>query len=139
MEKIRVLVVDDEPKNISLLKMLLNSEDCYIVNEAVDGEEALKKLKEKEYDALLTDWLMPKMNGVDLIKRVRSEFPSPPYIMMITAIQSSQAKDNILEIGADEFISKPFRMKSLLATLKEGLARRSQPLPKIQKINILQK
>ncbi len=139
MEKIRVLVVDDEPRNVQLIRSILNSQECYIVDEAVDGEEALKKLKDKNYDALLTDWLMPKMNGADLIKRIRSELKSPPYIVMITAIQSAQAKENILEIGADEFISKPLRMKEFLVILKEGLARRSQPLPKLQKIKVPKK
>jgi len=139
MGKIRVLVVDDEPKNISLFKVILNSADCYIVEEAFDGEEALKKLKSQSYDVLLTDWLMPKMNEVELIQQVRNQLTKHPFIMMITAIQSSQAKEDILEIGADEFISKPFRMKDLLVTLKEGLARKSQPLPEIQKIKFPRK
>jgi two-component system, chemotaxis family, protein-glutamate methylesterase/glutaminase len=136
MEKPRILVVDDEPRNILLIKEILGRLDNYVVDEAVDGEDALKKLKSKTYDALLTDWLMPKMNGAELIKRVRSELKSPPFIIMITAIQTSQAKKSILEIGADEFISKPFHAKGLLITLKEGLSRKSQPLPKIQKIKI---
>lgn len=139
MEKIRVLIVDDEPRNVQLLRSILSSQNCYIVDEAVNGEEALKKLKCINYDVLLTDWLMPSMNGADLIKRVRSELKILPYIIMITAIQSLQAKEDILEIGADEFISKPLRMKEFLVTLKEGLARRSQPLPKIQKIKVPKK
>ncbi len=139
MEKSRVLVVDDQGLNIRLIKQILAMEHSYIVDEAVDGEEALTKLKDNSYDALLTDWLMPKMNGAELIKRVRSELASPPYIIMITAIQSSQAKENILEIGADEFLSKPLNMKSFLATLREGLARRSQPLPEISKITVSEK
>jgi CheY-like chemotaxis protein len=135
-KKVKVLVVDDEPRNILLIKEILGRLDSYVVDKAVDGEEALKKLKGKAYDALLTDWLMPKMNGAELIKRVRSELKSPPFIIMITAIQTSQAKESILEIGADEYISKPLRMKDLLGALEEGLARKSQPLPKIQKIKI---
>jgi two-component system, chemotaxis family, protein-glutamate methylesterase/glutaminase len=137
--KIKVLVVDDEPRNILLIKEILGRLDSYVVDDAVDGEGALKKLKDKTYDALLTDWLMPKMNGAELIKRVRSELASPPFIIMITAIQSSQAKESILEIGADEYISKPLRMKDLLVALEEGLARKSQPLPKIRKIQVPKK
>jgi len=139
MKKNTILVVDDKDENIQLIKQILAMDRCYSVDEAVDGEDALKKLKNKSYDALLTDWLMPKMNGVELIKRVRSELASPPYIMMITAIQSSQAKKSVLGIGADEFISKPLKPKSFLLTLKEGLARRSQPLPKISKITVPEK
>ena len=118
-KKHRVLVVDDQSQNVRLIKQVLAMERCYIVDEAANGEEALTKLKDNSYDALLTDWLMPKMNGAELIKRIRNELTLPPYIMMITAIQSSQAKESILEIGADEFISKPLRMKSFLVTLKE--------------------
>jgi len=139
VEKTRVLVVDDQEQNVRLVKQVLAMERCYIVDGAADGDEAFEKLKSESYDALLTDWLMPNMNGAELIKRVRSEFTSPPYIMMITAIQSSQAKESILEIGADEFISKPLRMKEFTLTLKEGLARRSQPLPEISKITASEK
>ncbi len=139
MKKIRVLIVDDQPQNVRLVKQILDMEPCYLVDEAVDGEEAFTKLKGKKYDALLTDWLMPKINGVELIKRVRSELTLHPYIIMITAIQSSQAKKNILEIGADEFISKPLRPKEFLVILKEGLARKSQPLPKIETIKVSRK
>jgi two-component system, chemotaxis family, protein-glutamate methylesterase/glutaminase len=138
-KKHRVLVVDDQSQNVRLIKQVLAMERCYIVDEAANGEEALTKLKDNSYDALLTDWLMPKMNGAELIKRIRNELTLPPYIMMITAIQSSQAKESILEIGADEFISKPLRMKSFLVTLKEGLARRSQPLPEVSKITVSEK
>jgi two-component system, chemotaxis family, protein-glutamate methylesterase/glutaminase len=137
MKKSRILVVEDHLPNLRLIKQILAMEDCYLVDEAVDGEEALKKIKNNDYDALLTDWLMPKVDGTKLIKQVRKELTSPPYIMMITAIQTDQAKEKILEIGADEFISKPVRGKELLATLREGLARRAQPLPKIQKIKTL--
>jgi two-component system, chemotaxis family, protein-glutamate methylesterase/glutaminase len=139
MKKTRVLVVDDKVENIRLVKQILAMERCYLVDEATGGEDALIKLKSKPYDVLMTDWLMPKMNGAELIKRVRSELTSLPYIMMITAIQSSQAKESILEIGADEFVSKPLRMKNFLVTLKEGLARRSQPLPEISKITVSEK
>ncbi len=138
-KKSRVLVVDDQPESILLIKQILSMEHCYVVDEAVNGEEALAKLKEVHYDALLTDWLMPKMNGAELIERVRNEVDSPPYIMMITAIQSLQARESILEIGADEFISKPLRHKDFVVTLKEGIARRSQPLPEISKIQVSEK
>ncbi len=139
MEKSRILVVDDEPRNVELLRNILEIKDCYIVDQAVNGEEALSKLKCAEYDALLTDWLMPKVNGVELIKRVRKELASPPYIVMITAVKSAQAEENILEMGADEYISKPLRMKDFLIVLEEGLARRSQPLPQIPKIKVQKK
>ncbi len=139
MKKISVLVVDDQPPNVALIKRILSMEDGFIVDEAIDGEQALKKLKSKNYDVLLTDWLMPKMNGAELIKRTRIELTSPPYIVMITAIQSAQSRDKILEIGADEFISKPIKPDRLLLSLKEGLARKSQVLPKINKIKISSK
>ncbi len=137
--KLRVLVVDDQPENVRLVKQILAMERCYLVDEAVDGEEALTKLKRVHYDALLTDWLMPKVNGADLIARVRNELESPPFIMMITAIQTSQAKESILKIGADEFITKPLRMKGFVESLREGITRKAQPLPKISKIQALEK
>ncbi len=139
MEKSRVLIVDDEPRNVELIRSILNSQNCYIVDQATNGEEALKQIKGKNYDVLVTDWLMPKMNGAELIKQVRNQLTVHPFIMMISAIKSSQAKKDILEIGADEYISKPFRMKDFLVILQDGLARRAQPLPKIQKIKIPQR
>ena len=125
MEKQRILIVDDELRVIELLKHLLPT-DQYIVDEASNGVEALAKIRKNRYHALLTDWLMPEMNGVQLIKRIRSEIEIQPLIIMITVIDSLQAKEDILEIGADYYSPKPFDTMGLLNCLKIGLARMQQ-------------
>ncbi|MZH03944.1 MAG: chemotaxis protein CheB [Nitrospinae bacterium] len=138
MEKQKILIVDDESKMIQIFRRNLPPED-YILDGAVNGMDALDKLRSNQYQAVVTDWLMPDMNGVQLIKSIRSEFEKPPLIIMITVIDSLQAKENILDIGADYFLPKPVDFMELFNCLKNGLARIRQTPKKIKKINSLKK
>ncbi len=130
MEKQRVLIVDDESTMVRILKRIL-SMDKYIIDVATNGEDALEKLRKSRYHALLTDWLMPHMNGIQLIKYIRSEIEEQPCIILITVIDSLQAKENVLEIGADYYLPKPVDIMELLSCLKNGLARMQQTPQKI--------
>jgi two-component system, chemotaxis family, protein-glutamate methylesterase/glutaminase len=125
MEKQRVLIVDDESSSVRILKRILSAKD-YILDDASNGNEALAKLKKNHYHALLTDWLMPGTNGVQLIQHVRKNIKNQPIIIMTTVIDSLQAKEDILEIGADYYLSKPYDLKELISYLEEGLARMQQ-------------
>lgn len=138
MEKQRILIVDDESSMLQILKRILSTEH-YIVEVATNGVEALAKLRSNRYHALLTDWLMPKMNGIQLIKYVRSNIEKQPFIVLITVIDSLPAKVDILEIGADYYLPKPFEVKELLGCLRDGLERMRQTLKKISVIAPLKK
>jgi two-component system, chemotaxis family, protein-glutamate methylesterase/glutaminase len=133
MEKQRILIVDDESNMVRILKNFLSDYD-YIVDSAVNGVDALAKLRNNRYHALLTDWLMPGLNGVQLIKKIRRDIEKQPFIILVTVIDSLQAKENVIEIGADYYLPKPLNLMELLDCLKTGLTRMKQTPEKINVI-----
>ena len=101
----KVLVVDDEKLIVKGIRFSLE-QDGYEVDCAYDGEEALESIKNKEYDMILLDLMLPKMNGLEVCQHVR-EFSDVP-IVMLTAKGEDIDKILGLEYGADDYITKPF-------------------------------
>ncbi|MDO5311280.1 MAG: response regulator [Monoglobaceae bacterium] len=120
----RILVVDDEKSIVDILKLNLQKEG-YIVDEAYDGLEAVAKAipgdPDEKPDLILLDVMLPEMNGFDVCKKVR-EVSSVP-ILMITARDDEVDKVLGLEIGADDYVTKPFSMRELLARVKANMRR----------------
>lgn len=113
MEKIKILVVDDESRMRKLVKDFLTREN-YEVLEAQDGEEALDLFyADKDIALVILDVMMPKLNGWDVCKEIRENSKIP--IIMLTAKSTENDELNSFEIGADEYISKPFSPKILVA------------------------
>ncbi len=113
----RVLIVDDDPAIRRLLKKLL-ARVGYETLEAADGEEAFQELMEHRPAIVLTDWYMPRVDGVELIRRIRgANLPWYPYILLITASEDQQQG---LDSGADDFISKPIRPQQVLPRVRAG-------------------
>ncbi len=117
----RILIADDDPFNRELLQMEL-SDAGFEVIVASDGEDALKKVRELPVDLLLLDVMMPKIDGVELVRKLRQqkEFENLP-IILLTA--KAQTKDKLLglEAGANDYITKPFDIRELLARVKVQL------------------
>ncbi len=125
MDKIKVLVVDDESRMRKLVKDFLIRKD-YIVLEAADGEEALEIFyKEKDLALVILDVMMPKVNGWDTLKEIRETSKIP--VIMLTAKGEESDELQGFELGVDEYISKPFSPKILVARV-EALLRRSGSL-----------
>lgn len=113
LEMPRVLIADDDEATRILLRMAL-SQWGYHVIEAQDGEEAWKILQEPNPPQILTlDWLMPKLDGVSLCKRIDQELNYRPYIIFLTRMAGTENVIKGLESGADEFILKPFDLAEL--------------------------
>ena len=116
----RVLVVDDEKLIVKGIRFSLEQEgmevDC-----AYDGEEALEKAKEKEYDMILLDIMLPKLTGLEVCQQIR-EFSSVP-IIMLTAKGEDMDKILGLEYGADDYITKPFNILEVKARIKAIMRR----------------
>lgn len=110
-ETINILVVDDEDRIRRLLKMYLEREN-YVVSEAQDGEEALEMALENDYDLILLDLMMPKMDGIEVAEKIREEKATP--IMMITAKGEETNRIQGFEIGADDYIVKPFSPREVV-------------------------
>jgi len=104
---ISILVVDDEKMLRDLLVKILTKEG-YTVETAVDGEDALGKLGQAVYHLLISDIKMPRINGFELLKAVKEKYPDMGVIMMTAYGDSFSVKDSLL-LGADEYITKPFK------------------------------
>lgn len=122
MDTKRVLVVDDEKPIADILKYNLEKSG-YEVMCAYDGEEGLRMALERDVDLILLDVMLPKMEGFDVLKRVREKKSVP--ILMLTAREEEVDKILGLEWGADDYITKPFSMRELLARVKANLRRSS--------------
>ena len=120
---ITVLIVEDE-KNISDLLTLYLKKEGYIVHTAADGGEGLSLFRTLKPDLVLLDLMMPVMDGWTVCKAIRTESQTP--IIMLTAKSETDDKVAGLKSGADDYITKPFEMKEVLARI-EAVLRRSEP------------
>ena len=118
----RVLVVDDEKLIVKGIRFSLE-QDGMEVDCAYDGEEAIEKAKESEYDVILLDVMLPKFDGMEVCQQIR-EFSNVP-IIMLTAKSDDMDKILGLEYGADDYITKPFNILEVKARIK-AIMRRSQ-------------
>lgn len=116
----KILVVDDEKSIVDILKLNLQNEG-YTVFEAYDGEEAVQKASEVEPDLILLDVMLPKLDGFSVCKKIRETSAVP--ILMITAREEEVDKVLGLELGADDYITKPFSVRELMARIKANMRR----------------
>ncbi|MCR5778627.1 MAG: response regulator transcription factor [Lachnospiraceae bacterium] len=131
MDKIKILVVDDESRMRKLVKDFLNKKN-YTVLEAADGVEALDRFfEEKDISLVILDVMMPKMDGWQVCKEIRAYSKVP--IIMLTAKAEERDELQGFEAGADEYISKPFSPKILVARV-DALLRRSNALGEDERI-----
>ena len=114
----KVLIVDDEKAIVDILNHNLKREG-YETVQAYDGEEAIEKVKEEKPDLILLDVMLPKMDGFTVCKTIRQTSSIP--IIMVTAKEDVVDKVIGLELGADDYITKPFSVREVLARVKANL------------------
>jgi heavy metal response regulator len=119
----RILVVEDEKKVASFIKRGLE-EEKYEVDTAMDGEEGLKMATEKPYDLIVLDWMLPKKDGLTMVKELREKKTVTP-VLMLTAKDSLEDIITGLDSGSDDYLTKPFAFAELLARVR-ALLRRSE-------------
>lgn len=117
----KVLIVEDEKKMASFLERGLK-EEGYTVDLAEDGEKGWEYAVANEYDVLIVDWMLPKMSGVDLCRRIRTEGKKVP-LLLLTARDTVEDKIKGLDAGADDYLAKPFSFDELLARIRALLRR----------------
>jgi two-component system response regulator MprA len=117
----RVLVVDDEPAVRDALARALRL-DGYAVETAADGHEALDRLAEERFDAVVLDIAMPNVDGLEVTRRLRSAGDRTP-VLMLTARDAVDDRVDGLDAGADDYVVKPFALKELKARLRALLRR----------------
>jgi len=120
---VNILIAEDDRQIAQSLKKSLVLEG-HIVGIAYDGEAALIELKENQYDALLLDWRMPKITGIEVCRQLRDDNDSIP-IILLTALTDISKKVEALNVGADDYITKPFSFEEVCARL-QAVVRRSQ-------------
>lgn len=121
-----ILVVDDEPKLVDLIRLTLERAG-YQVIEANNGEEAIQRVREELPDLVVLDVMMPEMDGFEVLKEIRA-FSNVP-IIMLTVRATEQDKVRGLELGADDYIAKPFSHRELVERIRAVLRRTEMPPP----------
>ncbi|HRK98821.1 MAG TPA: response regulator transcription factor, partial [Trichococcus flocculiformis] len=123
----KVLLVDDEPSIVTLLAFNLEK-DGYEVTTATDGAEGYRLAISNPFDFIILDLMLPSMDGMDICKRLRQEkFDTP--IMILTAKDDELEKIIGLELGADDYMTKPFSPREVLARMKAILRRTNKAVP----------
>ncbi len=115
-----ILIAEDDPVSRRILEMNLTKADKEVTS-VNDGREALEMLSKNYYPIVITDWMMPEMDGLELCRAIRKQkFPGYVYIVLLTA---KTEKDDIiagLDAGADDYLTKPFNQAELLARMNAG-------------------
>jgi DNA-binding response OmpR family regulator len=121
----KIAIIEDDPTMRALLKDNLEAEGYKTVT-AADGEDGLKLAAEERPDVVLLDVMLPKMDGIEVCRRLRAKGLNTPVIMLTARKQEVDVVVG-LEIGADDYVTKPFSMRELLARVKAILRRRGAP------------
>lgn len=118
-----ILVAEDDPASARIIEVTLRR-CAHAVTLVRNGREALDALGKGPVDAVVTDWMMPELDGIELVRTIR-RLPKPhPILVVLTSLRSDEARLHALQSGADEFLCKPLRPVELLERLNSGLARR---------------
>ncbi len=118
----RILIVDDEPSITEFVSYAMQKEG-YVTEVVSDGEEALRKIEQQHFDLFILDIMLPNIDGYELCRRIRAKMSTP--ILFLSARDTELNKVVGLELGADDYLAKPFGVRELLARTR-ALLRRSQ-------------
>lgn len=129
----KILLVEDEPKVASFIKKGLE-EQTYDVDQAYDGIFGVKLALQQEYDLIILDIILPHKSGLEVCREIRQQNMTVP-ILMLTALGSTDDKITGLDAGADDYLTKPFEFKELLARIR-ALTRRSNESVAGEKLGI---
>lgn len=121
----KILVIEDEPSQVELLKFNLDRQG-YDVVVAMDGEEGVQSARDELPDLILLDWMLPSLPGVEVCRHLRRNKATREIpIIMLTARSEERDKVRGLEVGADDYITKPYSIKELIARIHAALRRPS--------------
>lgn len=129
-----ILIVDDDADSALVLKSVLNK-NGFPAAVAKDGPSALTHLQTGGFDVLVTDWMMPEMDGIELIRKVRKTISPIPLIVMITVITTPEAREHALISGADDCMVKPYVPLDMVKLLQDLRARQSQLQPVVTPVS----
>ncbi len=125
---LKVLIVEDDATSALFLERAL-AKDHYRTISCSDGAAALETLGKEPCDAVVSDWMMPRMDGIELTRKIRETIRPLPVVLIVTSLSSAQARSHALQSGADDYLAKPFSIPEILERLGNCLSRRQQPEP----------
>ena len=130
----KILVIDDEEHIVELLQFNLETSD-YIVDYSYDGFDGFLKAKENKPDLILLDWMLPNISGIDVLKKLRGDkdLKNIPVIMLTAKNMESDKVEGLVG-GADDYITKPFSIKELLARISSVLRRYNMNSPREEEV-----
>ncbi len=120
MERQKVILIAEDDPSVNRLLTFKLSKEGFKVRSTFDGKEALKTALEEDIDAAIIDVMMPFLDGIQVLKRIRAEKPQLP-IIMLTVKSREEDIHNALELGADQYMTKPFQTEELVKSLKNLL------------------
>lgn len=121
-ENVKIMVVDDEPSVLESFKMILEIKD-YAVDTFPDGPSAVAKLEKGKYDICFVDYKLPGMDGLQVLKKVK-EIDSTIEVIVVTAYASEKSQSRAIQLGALEYLRKPFLMDEIYELVERGLRKR---------------
>ncbi|MFL1675044.1 response regulator transcription factor [Paenibacillus dendritiformis] len=125
MDKPKILIVEDEEKIARVLELELTYEG-YEVGKALDGLDGFRMFQEQSWDLILLDVMLPGISGIELLRRIRAHDPHT-MVVMLTAKDSVEDKVSGLDLGANDYVTKPFQIEELLARIRASLRMRRLP------------
>ncbi|MBX9722917.1 MAG: response regulator transcription factor [Candidatus Obscuribacterales bacterium] len=120
----KILLVDDERYILDMLRATLESKG-HVAQCVSGGKQALEHLRVYQYDLIVMDWMMPEITGIEVLRRFRSEMHGKTPVLLLTAKTSIDEKEEGLDTGADDYLTKPFDAREMLARVR-ALLRRPQ-------------
>ena len=129
MSRAKILIADDNPEGLELLEAYLDGTD-YDIETAHDGEDTLRKVQSFRPDLILLDVMMPKLSGFEVCSRIKAKAETRDIIVhMITALDQHNDIDRAVEVGTNDFLTKPINKTELLLRIKAALASRQYKDP----------
>ncbi len=122
-----IIIVDDEPDLLDLLKLILTEKTDYRVLTTTDPYEALSWCREYSADVLISDLRMPQLEGIELLKLLKEQDVTIPFIIM-TAYGTIESAVEAMRQGAFDYITKPFRKEQIIMTIRKALGKRQELL-----------
>ena len=116
----KILIIDDEKHIVELVTVLLEDTEDYKLLKAYDGEQGLMVMERERADLVLLDYMMPRMNGLEVLKEIKKHWPAT-YVIIMTGKGSEKVAVTLMKAGASDYISKPFRADELEEIVETGV------------------
>ncbi|MCS6999670.1 MAG: response regulator transcription factor [Bacteroidota bacterium] len=115
----RILIAEDNPVTATYIRTVFERKG-WLVDVVLDGARAIEQVEKERYDAVLVDWILPRYDGIDVLRTIRQQqYEIPPYVAIVTVVDSLPAKQYCLACGANGYFTKPIDPEAVIASIEE--------------------